>query len=69
MNAQAKDYPFAQELITDVDGHIRKVVINVADYQRLIEALEDEGLYRAMAEVRHETPLSLEKALKEMEKE
>ncbi len=66
MNAQAKDYPFAQEFITDAEGHIRKVVIDVADYQRLIEALEDEGLYRAMAEVRDETPLSLEEALKEM---
>ncbi|MBW4419931.1 MAG: hypothetical protein KME13_11980 [Myxacorys californica WJT36-NPBG1] len=69
MNAQAKDYPFAQEFITDAEGRIRKVVIDIADYQRLIEALEDEGLYRAMAEVRSETPLSLEDALKELERE
>ncbi len=69
MNAQAKDYPFAQEFITDSEGQIRQVVINIADYQRLIEALEDEGLGRAMVEVRNEKPLSLEEARQEMERD
>jgi hypothetical protein len=32
----------------------------------LVEALEDEGLYRAMGEVRHETPLDRETALAEL---
>jgi RelB Antitoxin alpha helical domain len=69
MNAQARDYPFAQEFITDAEGQIRKVVLDIADYRRLIEAIEDEGLYRAMAEARHEKPLSLEEARKEIEKQ
>ncbi len=64
MNAQ--DYPFAQELITDTQGHILKVVINFQDYERIIEAIEDEGLYRAMIEVKDETPLSFEQALAEL---
>ncbi len=67
MNAQ--DYPFAQELITDTQGHILKVVINFQDYERIIEAIEDEGLYRAMMEVKDETPLSLEEALAELDRE
>ena len=64
-----KDYPFAQELITDSQGHIQKVVINFQDYERIIEAIEDEGLYCAMMEVKDETPLTLEEALAELEKE
>lgn len=49
-------YPFAQEFITDAQGQIRKVILDIADYQKLIEALEDEGLYQAINAVRHETP-------------
>lgn len=64
-----KDYPFAQELITDSQGHIQKVVINFQDYERIIEAIEDEGLYRAMREVKDETPLSLEEALAELDEQ
>ncbi|MBN8565085.1 MAG: hypothetical protein J0L70_31735 [Leptolyngbya sp. UWPOB_LEPTO1] len=63
---QAKDYPFAQEFITDADGQIRKVVIDIVEYQKLIAMLEDEGLYRAMLEARQEMPLSLEEARKGM---
>jgi hypothetical protein len=66
MSIQAKDYPFAQEFITDAEGQIRKVVIDIADYQKLLEALEDKALYRAMIEAREETPLSLEEARREM---
>ena len=64
-----KDYPFAQELITDNQGKIQQVVINFEDYQQMIEAYEDTGLYRAMIEVKYETPLNLEEALIELEKE
>lgn len=62
----AQNYPFAQEFITDAEGQIRKVVIDIADYRKLIEAIEDEGLYRAMLEARGEKPLSLEEARKEI---
>ncbi|WP_287267124.1 MULTISPECIES: hypothetical protein [unclassified Moorena] len=64
-----KDYPLAQELIADNKGNIEKVLIDFQDYERLIESFEDEGLYRAMMEVKDETPLSLEEALAELDKE
>jgi len=64
----AKDYPFAQELITDTQGQILKVIINFQDYERIIETIEDEGLYRVMMEVKDETPLSFEEALAELER-
>lgn len=31
-----KNYPFAQELITDTQGNIRKVILNIKDYQHLL---------------------------------
>lgn len=65
----AQDYPFVQNVITDSEGQICQVVINWNDYQRLLEALEDEGLYQAMIEVQNEIPLSLEEALTELEEE
>ena len=63
-----KDYPFAQKLITDNQGHIQQVIINFEDYEQMIETFEDAGLYRAMIEVKDEKPLSLEEALIELEK-
>ena len=65
---QTNQYPFAQELITDIEGNIRKVVIDFQDYLQLLEALEDEGLILAMKEVENETPLNLDAALAELEK-
>lgn len=62
----AQNYPFAQEFITDAEGQIRKVVIDITDYRKLIEAIEDEGLYCVMLEARREKPLTLEEARKEM---
>jgi hypothetical protein len=50
-------------------GNIQKVVIDFNDYQRLLEAIEHEGLILAMKAVQHETPLSLNEALAELEKE
>jgi hypothetical protein len=32
-------YPFARELITDADGDIKKVVLDIADYQALIGSM------------------------------
>ncbi|MGV0029287.1 hypothetical protein [Phormidesmis priestleyi] len=67
MTIPTSDYPFAQEFITDASGKIRKVIIDIADYQKLIDALENEGLYRAMTETRGETSMSLTEALNELE--
>lgn len=66
---QADKYPFAQEFITDIEGNIRKVVMDFQEYLRLLEALEDEGLILAMKEVENETPLNFDEALAELEKE
>jgi hypothetical protein len=63
---QAEEYPFVQELVTDTKGQVRKVVLQFEDYQKLIEAIEDEGLYRAMQEAIGEKPLTLAEALKEL---
>jgi spermidine synthase len=69
MTTNAKDYPFAQEFITDTQGKIMKVVVNFQDYKFIINTLEDQGLYRAMMEVKDETPLSFEEALAELEQQ
>jgi hypothetical protein len=63
------NYPFAQELITDTQGNIRKVILNFEDYQHLLESLEDEALYQAMKSTINETPMSKEEALKALEEE
>ncbi|MGK7944882.1 MAG: hypothetical protein AB4058_10480 [Microcystaceae cyanobacterium] len=64
-----KDYPFAQELITDHQGQIQQVILNIKDYKQIIDVYEDTALYRAMMEVKDEKPLTLEEALLELEKE
>jgi hypothetical protein len=64
---KAEEYPFVQELITDAKGQVLKVVLDLEEYQRLLEALEDEGLYRAMQLAQGETSLSLQDALEELE--
>lgn len=63
------DYPFAQELITDTQGNIRKVILNFEDYQHLLEILEDEALYQAMKTTENEKPMNLEEALGKLEEE
>ena len=62
-----EELPFVQELVKDKDGNVRQVVLQLEDYQRLIETMEDEGLFLAMQKVKGEKPLSLEEALKELE--
>ncbi|MEH1951464.1 MAG: hypothetical protein V7K77_31600 [Nostoc sp.] len=66
---KTNQYPFAQELITDTQGNIRKVIIDFQDYLRLLEAIEDEGLILAIKEVQQETPLNINEALAELERE
>lgn len=63
---KAEEYPFVQELITDKQGQVLKVVLEFEEYQRLLEAIEDEGLDRAMQAVSGETPLSINEALEEL---
>ena len=62
-----EELPFVQELVKDKDGNVRQVVLQLEDYQRLIETMEDEGLFLAMQKVKGEKPLSLEEALEELE--
>jgi hypothetical protein len=62
----SENYPFVKEFITDSTGQIDKVVINLSDYQKLVELMEDEGVYQAVLEVKDEIPLSLVDALKEL---
>lgn len=62
-----ENYPFVQEFVTDNTGQIQKVVLSLENYQHLLDALEDEGLYQLMQAVRHKTPLSREDALRALE--
>jgi len=62
-SVQTEDYPFVEELLLDKTGEVLKVVLPIQKYLSLIEALEDEGLYRAMNQVRDESPLDKEAAL------
>ncbi|MEL7225248.1 MAG: hypothetical protein AAGL17_10365 [Cyanobacteria bacterium J06576_12] len=64
---QDEDYPFVEELLTDRNGQVRKVILQLEDYRTLIEFVEDQGLYKAMQQVRDETPLSLDQALKALD--
>jgi RelB Antitoxin alpha helical domain len=54
-----EDYPFVEKFLTDKSGQVRKVVLQLEDYLRLLEAFGSEGLYQAMKKVKHETPLGL----------
>lgn len=69
MAISSENYPFVKEFIVDTTGEVDKVVMDLSDYQRLLEFLEDEGLYRAILEVQDEMPLSLNEALQELERE
>jgi predicted SAM-dependent methyltransferase len=62
-----ENYPFAKELLKDETGKIYGVALDLTDYQKLLELAEDEGLYRAMAEVRDEVPISRSEALRALE--
>lgn len=60
-------YPFVDELITDAQGRVVKVVMDLPRYQALIDAIEDAALLRAMQEAERETPLSRDAALRELD--
>ena len=59
-------FPYASELITDVDGRICKVVIDFSSYREMVEALEDINLLRAMENTKTEKSLTREQALAEL---
>ena len=61
-----RKFPFASEFVTDHDGHVSKVILDLPTFERLVAELEDEGLARAMKAVRHEKPLSKAEALKQL---
>ena len=65
----AEYYPFVREFIVDSAGEVDKVIMNLADYHRLIEHIEDEGLYQAILAVKDERSLNLEEALELLDQE
>lgn len=65
----AIDFPFVEEFITDNSGQVKKVILDFEQYQRLMEMIEDKGLYSAMLETIHETPLTSDEALQLLEAE
>lgn len=69
MPITTENFPFAQEFITDNTGKVQKVILDFEQYQRLIEALENEGLFQAMLETKNEIPLTKDQALALLEEE
>jgi hypothetical protein len=65
---KTESYPFVKALITDPNGNVNQVVLDLAEYKRLLEGIEDDGLIQAMAEAEGEPSLSLEEALVELSK-
>lgn len=61
-----RKFPFASEFVTDSNGRVSKVILDLPTFERLVEQLEDEALVRAMKEVRNEKPLSKAEALKRL---
>lgn len=59
--------PFAKEFVTDAQGRVVKVILDWNEYKNLIELLEEEGLHRAMMEVKEEVPIELDEALAQLE--
>ena len=56
----------SQELITDTQGNISKVIISFDDYQHLLELLEEQALYQAMKVTEDETPINKQEALQQL---
>jgi hypothetical protein len=61
-----RKFPFASEFVTDSEGRVSKVILDLPTFERLIDELEDEGLTRAMKQVEREKPLSKSAALKQL---
>ena len=54
----------AKEYITDESGAIKSVVIDFTTFKAIEEALLDQGLERAMLEVRNDEELTLSEVMK-----
>lgn len=67
MQTQQEDFPFVKELVTDAEGNVHKVIIDIEHYQQLLEALEDEVMFRAIEETEDDKLLNLEQALAHLE--
>jgi RelB Antitoxin alpha helical domain len=63
---KTESYPFVKALITDPNGNVNQVVLDLVEYKYLLEAIEDDGLIQAMKEAEGESSLSLQEALIEM---
>ena len=63
-----QQYPYANELITDPNGNIVKVIIDWQDYLHFLGLMEDQALLNAMLETKNQFLLSRDEALKELEK-
>jgi hypothetical protein len=61
-----RKFPFASEFVTDREGRVSKVILDLITFERLIDELEDEGLARAMKQAEREKPLSKSAALKQL---
>lgn len=61
-----RKFPFASEFVTDNEGRVSKVILDLATFERLIEELEDEALARALRQTQREKPLSKIEALKQL---
>jgi RelB Antitoxin alpha helical domain len=61
-----ESYPFVKSLITDPKGNVHQVVLDLVEYKRLLETIEDEGLIQAMKEAEGESSLTLQEALAEL---
>jgi len=61
-----RKFPFASEFVTDSEGRVSKVILDLPTFERLIDELEDEGLARAMKQAEREKPLSKSAALKQL---
>jgi hypothetical protein len=59
-------FPYASELITDIDGKICKVVIDFSSYKEMVEAIEDANLIKAIEKTKTEKNLTREEALAEL---
>ena len=63
----SSEFPWIREYLVRSDGEVEKVVLDYPAFRALIEEFENRGLARAMAEVVHETPVSHEEAIRQLE--
>jgi RelB Antitoxin alpha helical domain len=63
---KTESYPFVKALITDPHGKVNQVVLDLVDYEHLLEGIEDKRLIQAMKDAEGESSLNLQEALAEM---